>query len=218
MEDVAVGGLAEGVDDLAEDDGHERLRHPVGERRHRADRHQQQVRAVGVPEQPRERHLLPGVAVLFLLLVLAVPAVLRLLLLAIPAAVRRRVHCWQLYCVYKIDTPGSIASACGAGFLSRSSRLNASTLSRVFIGLATYTHRRTQGEMRRRGGFGRRIENITAPAISKWSMEKMFGRIITKKMGTKRCSPVLFFLGSVFVSLYLHFFYIGEGHRCMLLH
>jgi hypothetical protein len=68
-EDVIAGGPAEGVDHLAEDDRHERLRDAVGHGRHRADQHQQHVRAVGVPEQPSERHLLPGILLLFLLFV-----------------------------------------------------------------------------------------------------------------------------------------------------
>jgi hypothetical protein len=68
-EDVVAGGPAEGVDHLAEDERHERLRDAVGHRRHRADQHQQHVRAVGVPEQPGEGHLLPGILLLFLLFV-----------------------------------------------------------------------------------------------------------------------------------------------------
>lgn len=87
VEDVVDGGVAEGVDDLAEDDRHDGLRDAVGQRPHRAEEHEQHVRAVGVPEQPRERHLLPGVAA-------AVPAPLFLLVHAIPPfGASRCVHC-----------------------------------------------------------------------------------------------------------------------------
>ena len=85
LEDVAGGGAAEGVDEVAEDDGHARLRQAVGQRGHRADQHQQQVCGVGVPEQPREGHPLPVLGALLLLLPL---------LLAIPPSYRC-VHCWR---------------------------------------------------------------------------------------------------------------------------
>ena len=59
--DHAVGGLggAEGVDDVAEDEGHERLRHPVGHRGEGAHGHEQGVRPVGEREEPVQRHA-PG--------------------------------------------------------------------------------------------------------------------------------------------------------------
>lgn len=52
---ISAGG-AEGVDDVADDEGHERLRHPVGRRRRRAHRHQRRVRPVREREQPAQRH------------------------------------------------------------------------------------------------------------------------------------------------------------------
>ena len=54
-----VAGGAEALDDGGEDDGHERLRHAVGHRRHRADRRKRGVGAVGVPEYAKERHQVP---------------------------------------------------------------------------------------------------------------------------------------------------------------
>jgi len=56
VEDGGVVAGAEALDDGGEDDGHERLRHAVGHRRHRADRHERGVGAVGVPEHAKERH------------------------------------------------------------------------------------------------------------------------------------------------------------------
>lgn len=99
VEDVVGGGVAEGVDDLAEDDRHDGLRDAVGQRPHRAEDHEQHVRAVGVPEQPRERHLLPSVAAA----AVPVPVPLFLLLHAIPPfRTSRCVHC---VCVCTAYTP-----------------------------------------------------------------------------------------------------------------
>jgi hypothetical protein len=54
-----VGGAisgAEGVDDVAQDEGHERPRHPVGNRRGRAHGHERGVRPVREREQPVQRN------------------------------------------------------------------------------------------------------------------------------------------------------------------
>jgi hypothetical protein len=68
-DDVLRGAVAEGVDGVAEEDGHEGVRHAVGQGPHRAHRYEQQVQAVGVPEHAEQRHLLGRRCALLVLLI-----------------------------------------------------------------------------------------------------------------------------------------------------
>ncbi|BAF16496.1 Os05g0137000 [Oryza sativa Japonica Group] len=58
--DVAARGAAEGVDEAAEQHGHERQRGAVRHRAQRPEQHQRRVRAVREREQPVERHAPPA--------------------------------------------------------------------------------------------------------------------------------------------------------------
>ena len=56
MYDAVGGSGAEGINDVAQDEGHERLRHPVRHRGDGAHGHERGVRRVREREQPMQRH------------------------------------------------------------------------------------------------------------------------------------------------------------------
>ncbi|KAJ1284930.1 hypothetical protein BS78_03G243100 [Paspalum vaginatum] len=103
VEDALRAAFAEGVDDVAEEDGHEGIRHAVGQGSHRAHHHQQHVQAVRVPEHAEQRHLLCGGRGSCRRILL--PAAVGILIAATGSA-RRRVHggaCWRILCVLLVD-------------------------------------------------------------------------------------------------------------------